>query len=250
MKPLYKIFFTLLIILTFPCFSESAENKKKALIVVTSHDKLGTSGKQTGFWLCEATHAYLVLESKGFEIDFVSPLGGKAPVDERSLEPENAVNKTFNEKKDAVSKLENTLKPKDIKPEDYSVVIFVGGHGALWDFVDNKYFEKIAAKVYENGGIVAASEHGQAALLDVKLSNGRKLIEGRSVAAFNNEQEAEMKLTEFLPFSLEDEIIKRGAKFTEAPNWKPRVAVSERLITGQNTASMKYLLDEIVKLLK
>ncbi len=250
MKALYKIFFIFLIIFSFPYFSEAAEGKKKALIIVTSHDKLGNSGKQTGFWLCEATHAYLALEKKGYEIDFVSPRGGKAPIDERSLEPENPVNKTFYEKKDAVSKLENTLKLKDIKPDNYSVVVFIGGHGALWDFVDNNQLEKIAVNIYENGGIIAAIEHGQAALLDVKLSYGRKLIEGRSVTAFNNEQEAEMKLTEFLPFSLEDEITKRGAKFTEAPNWKPRVAVSERLITGQNTASMKYLLDEMVKLLK
>lgn len=230
----------------------SVSVKKNALIVVTSHNQLGNTGKQTGFWLCEATHAYLILERNGYKVDFVSPRGGKAPIDERSKEPDNPVNKTFYEKKEAVSKLENTLKPKDINADDYSIVVFIGGHGALWDFVNNSQLRRIASKIYFNGGIVAAIEHGPAALLGSKLPDGKKLLEGKNVTASTNEQEKQLGLEDkVLPISLEDELKKEGANFSHSPIiWQPRVSISERLVTGQNTASMKPLLEVVEKLIK
>ena len=224
------------------------DKKKKVLMVVTSHSKLGNTDKQTGYWLSEVTHPFEVLSSAGFDIDIASPEGGKAPADPRSLDLKDDVNERFFKSKEWNSKLQMTLKLEEVNPAKYSVVIFAGGHGPMWDLTNNKTIGKIAASVYERGGIVSAVCHGPVALLNIKLSNGKYLIEGERVTAFTNEEEAKEELSSVVPFSLENELVKRGAKFIKAPVQHSNVVVSNRLITGQNPASATLVGEEIVKL--
>ena len=220
---------------------------KKILFVVTSHDKLGNTGKETGFYLAEVSHPHKVLTEKGFEIDFVSPKGGKAPMD--GVDINDTINKSFLDNKSYVAKVENTLTPDQINPTDYAAIFYAGGHGTMWDFPDNEKIAKIASTIYQNDGVVAAVCHGPAGLVNIKLSNGEYLVNGKTVASFTNEEEKAVGLNNVVPFLLESKLIERGARHTKAPLWQSHVEVSERLVTGQNPASAEQVGKAMVKLL-
>lgn len=231
-----------------PSFAEiKAMAKKRVLIVVTSHGKLGDTGKETGYYLPEVAHPYSVLDEKGFDIDIASPQGGKAPMDPKSRDLKDPINKAFLDNKKSASKLENTLKLGDIKSSDYGTIMFAGGHGTMWDFPNDKDVLRLSSEIYGNGGIVAAVCHGPAALVNIKLSNGKYLVDGKKVATFTNEEESEVKLDKVVPFLLESELRKRGATIEKAPNWQPKVVTSERLITGQNPKSASGVGEAIAK---
>lgn len=221
--------------------------KKKVLFAVTSHDKKGDSGQPTGYYLSEVSHPWEVLQTAGYEIDFVSPKGGKAPVDGLNLD--DPINKKFWDDAIYRSKVENTMKPSEVKPEDYVAIHFAGGHGTMWDFPDNKEIAQIAAKIYENNGVVSAVCHGPAGLVNIKLSNGKYLVDGKKVNAFTNEEEVAAKADKIVPFMLETKLIERGAKFEKSGLWQEYVVVDERLVTGQNPASAKKVGEEMLKLL-
>jgi putative intracellular protease/amidase len=208
---------------------------KKVLFVVTSHDKKGSTEQATGYYLSEVSHAWDVLHNAGYEIDFVSPKGGKAPVDGFNLNDET--NKKFWENESAKSKIENTMKPADVNPNDYSAIYYAGGHGTMWDFADNTKLATIAAKIYENNGIVSGVCHGPAGLVNIKLSNGKYLVNGKKINAFTNEEEVAVGLEKVVPFMLESKLIERGAKFEKSGLWQSHITVDQRVITGQNPAS-------------
>jgi len=222
----------------------------KVLIVLTSYSQLGNTGKSTGYYLPEVTHPYFALVEKGVTVDIASIKGGMAPMDERSRDLKDPINKAFLENPVTAKKLENTLVLEKINPADYSGILFAGGHGTMWDFPEDTKLADIAAKIYEAGGIVAAVCHGPAALVNIKLKNGKYLVEGKTVAAFTNEEEEASGLTKVMPFLLETKLVERGAKFSKAANWQKHVVVSDRLVTGQNPASAEGVGEAIAKLLK
>lgn len=219
---------------------------KKILFVLTSHDSLGNTGEKTGFYLSELTHPWDVLKSAGYEIDFVSPLGGLAPID--GLDLNDLINKKFVDSQD-YSKISNTLKPVQVNPNDYVAVHYVGGHGTMWDFPDNTEIQNISREIYENGGVVSAVCHGPAGLVNLKLSNGDYLVNGKRVNSFTNEEEIARKLDHVVPFMLESKLKERGAIFEKSDLWQEHVIVDERLVTGQNPASAKKLGEEVLKLI-
>ncbi len=223
---------------------------KKILIVVTSHDQLGTTGKKTGYYLPEVTHPFFKLTDAGFTIDFVSPKGGKAPMDEKSRDLNDPENKKFLENPVYMNKIEHTFRPDEIDFQKYSAIVYAGGHGTMWDFPDNHDLAHLAAQIYEHGGVVAAVCHGPAALINIKLANGKYLIDGKKVSSFTNAEEKEVGLTEVVPFLLESKLVARGAKFQPAANWSNKVVVDERLVTGQNPQSAASLGEAVVKLLE
>jgi len=226
---------------------KSKNMKNKILFVVTSHDKKGDTGENTGYYLGEVSHPWEVLHKAGYEIDFVSPKGGTPPVDGFDLK--DSVNKEFWESKDK-SKIDNSLKPSQVNPNDYSTIFYAGGHGAMWDFADNTELSTIASKIYENGGIVAAVCHGPAGLVNIKLNDGKYLVDGKKINAFTNEEETEVKLTNVVPFLLEDKLKERGAKFEKSGLWQNHVVRDQRVITGQNPQSAKSVGEAILKELK
>lgn len=221
---------------------------QKVLIVVTSHDSLGDTGKSTGFYLSEASHPHDVFTQAGMEVDFVSPKGGKAPMDGVKLD--DPVNKAFLENPQTLAKVENTLRPEQIDPKQYDAIFYAGGHGTMWDFPHNEKLAGIAAEIYEGGGVVGAVCHGPAGLVNIKLSDGKYLVAGKTVSAFTNEEEEAVGLTKVVPFLLESKLVERGAKFTKAANFEPHVAVSDRLVTGQNPASATGVGEAMVKLMQ
>lgn len=221
---------------------------KKVLMVLTNTSTLGNTGQQTGFHFSEATHPHDVFTRAGFEVDFVSPRGGEAP--RYAVDLKDRTNLAFFLNPFNMAKVKNTFNPSQVNPINYEVIFYVGGPGAMWDLPRNKELDKIAAVIYDRGGVVAAICHGPAGLLNVKLSNGKYLVDGKTITSFSNEEEEESGLIKFVPFLLETALIKRGAKFVEAEVYQPNVAVSERLVTGQNPASALEMSDRIVELLQ
>lgn len=224
---------------------KSKDMKKKILFVVTSHDKKGSTGEDTGYYLGEVSHPWEVLHKAGYEIDFVSPKGGTPPVDGFDLK--DPVNKEFWENKEYKNKIDHSLTPAQINPKEYSTIFYAGGHGAMWDLADNKELADIASNIYESGGIVAGVCHGPAGLVNIRLSNGNYLVDGKKINAFTNEEESAVKLTDVVPFLLENKLKERGAKFEKSGLWQNHVVSDQRVITGQNPQSAKSVGEAILK---
>lgn len=213
----------------------SAKMKKKILFVVTSHDKVGNTENKTGYYLSEVAHPWKVLTDAGYEIDFVSPKGGKAPVDGFDLN--DSINKEFWESPMYQEKVNNTLKPSEVQIADYAAIYYAGGHGTMWDFPENIELAEIAREIYESGGIVSAVCHGPSALVNIKLSDGEYIVKGKKINSFTNEEEKSINLDGVVPFLLESKLIERGAKFEKSGLWLPHVTVDQRVVTGQNPQS-------------
>lgn len=220
----------------------------RALLVLTNHSTYPSKSFKTGLWLNEATHFYDVMLKRGIEMDFVSPLGGNVPLDEKSLDLKDEVNRQYFEETTFKNKLENTLSPSQIDASKYQVIYFAGGHGTMWDFPDNAALQAITRTIYENNGIVAAVCHGVSALLNVKLSDGSLLIENKNIAGFTNLEERLVGLSDEVPFKLEDELKKRNTNYNKALFPFVRyIQVDERLITGQNPQSTKKVAQKVLE---
>lgn len=220
---------------------------KRVAIVLTNHGQLGDTGRSTGFFLSEATHPYEVFRAAGYAIDFLSPRGGVAPMD--GIDRSDSINRAFLDDPALVELTRTTTSLQAVDPARYDAIFFAGGHGTMWDLPDDPGVHKIIRAVYERGGVVAAVCHGPAALVNVRLSNGEYLVAGKEVSAFTDEEEIAVKLEQVVPFALETALRARGARFVEAPNFEKMVAVSERLVTGQNPASATGVAEVVVKLL-
>ena len=222
---------------------------KKILCVVTSNNVKGATGIPTGFWLSELTHPLAKFAAAGIAYDLASIKGGKPPIDGDSLDFSDPVNKKFWDDADFQAKLADTLKLDDANAADYDAIFFAGGHGVMWDFADSAAIDKVTREIYERGGIVAAVCHGPAALVNVKLSDGKFLVDGKILTAFTNAEEAEVQATDIVPFLLESELKNHGANHHAAANWSNHVEVDGRLVTGQNPASAAGVGAAVVKLL-
>ena len=221
------------------------KKKEKVLFVITSHSKMGDTDKSTGYFLAEATHPWDVLHSAGYEIDFASPMGGKAPVDGFNLE--DPINKKFWDNPIYRAKIENTLKPSEIKAKDYVAIYFSGGHGTMWDFPENKELIKIAEQIYANNGVISAVCHGVSGLLNIKTNDGKYLVDGKKINSFTDAEELEVKLETVVPFLLETKLKERGAKFEKSGLFQSHVTVDQRVVTGQNPASAKGVGEATLK---
>ena len=212
----------------------------RILVVVTSHGQMGASGKPTGLWLGEVTHFYEPVAEAGYQIDVVSPQGGKAPVDPNSVSAPDPINAAFIADPALAAKLEETLTPEEVDPDQYVAIYYAGGHGAMWDLVDDPQIARIAARMHADGKPVSAVCHGSAALLNIPGENGERLIAGRQVTGFANEEERMIGLTEVVPFLLEDELRARGAQYTRARlPFVSHVVSSGRIVSGQNPQSSR-----------
>lgn len=219
----------------------------KILIVLTSHDTLGNTGKETGFFLSEVSHPVDAFERAGLTIQYVSPQGGKAPM--TGCDRTDPLNAAFLDNPDKMAQVENTLHPSQINSSEYAAIFYAGGHGTMWDFPDNHELAHIASEIYRQGGIVGAVCHGPAGLINIQLNNGDYLVAGKTVAAFTNDEEIAVGLNEVVPFSLQNKLIEQGAIVDAKADFQAQVVVSERLVTGQNPASATGVAEQMIALL-
>lgn len=218
--------------------------QKKVLLVLTSHDDLG-GVRRTGFHLGEAAHPWKEFTDAGIHVDLASIDGGAAPQDGRK--DDDPIQTEFLSV--MADQLENTLKLDEVTADDYDAIVFVGGHGTMWDFPNNSTVAALGRDVYESGGVVGAVCHGPAALVGMTLSDGTPLVRGKTLAAFTNAEEEAVGLTDAVPFLLQSKLESLGATHTASDNFTENVEVSGRLVTGQNPASARRLGAEIARLL-
>jgi len=223
---------------------------EKILIVLTSHTELGNTGKKTGFWLPELTHPYYEFSNAGYSVDVASIEGGMAPIDSKAFEEDDKYHQVFLNDAKLMAKVIQSIPLAKVNPNDYQVIMLAGGSGPMWDFPDNKDINRISSAIYENMGIVSAVCHGNAGLINIRLSDGKLLIAGKRLSAFTNEEEASLGTTEVIPFQLQDKLIERGAIHVYGKAWEENVVVENRLITGQNPASAKKVAQSIIMLLE
>jgi putative intracellular protease/amidase len=222
---------------------------KRILIVLTSHGDLGSTGKQTGYYLPEAAHAWRVFVDAGHEVTFVSPKGGAAPLDPNGRDRSDAANAAFLDDAVVQHAVAHTLPASALRGEAFAAIFFAGGHGTMWDFRQDPAVARLAADVARGGGIVSAVCHGPAALVDLEV-DGRKLVADQPVTGFSNAEEAAVGLTDVVPFLLEDALVASGGKYGKAAaNFGAHVEVGRNLVTGQNPASTTGVAEAVVKLL-
>ncbi len=210
---------------------------QKILFLVTSHSDLGDTGQPTGLYLPEFAHPYEAFSKSGYSIEVASPHGGSAPIDPKSTSEELALYTRY---------VQQTIPLKDIDPKEYDAFFVVGGHGVMWDLPNNLDVQRILVSAFEQGKILAAVCHGPAALVNLCLSNGHSLLQGRQVTGFSNNEEATIGLTHVMPFLLEDALKKAGADYTCMSNWQAHVVIDGQLITGQNPASALEISQAVI----
>lgn len=228
--------------------SASLFAKERILIVVTNHAELGETGDPTGYYLSEVAHPWHVFTGAGYDVDFASPRGGYAPMDPKSFDLQDPINRKFWHTLEAVEGVVATQDMAGIEASEYAAIFFSGGHGTMWDFPLSDVVADRIASIYEQGGVVGAVCHGPAALIGVEV-DGKPLVQGKRVAAFTNDEEAAVELTDAMPFLLESKLRGLGAEFVTAPNFQTNVVVDGRLVTGQNPASAQKAAESMVKLL-
>jgi putative intracellular protease/amidase len=211
----------------------------KILIVLTSHDQLGSTGKKTGFWLEEFAAPYYVLKDAGAAITLASPKGGQPPLDPKSDLPENLteLTKRFRTDDDAQAKLANTKKLADVSAAGFDAVFYPGGHGPMWDMPDNTTSIALIEAFVKADKPVAAVCHAPAAFVNVRGKDGEYLVKGKRVTGFTNAEEKAVGLAEVVPFLLEDRLKERGGLYSKGANWAPHVRVDGKVVTGQNPSS-------------
>ncbi|MEI8411905.1 MULTISPECIES: type 1 glutamine amidotransferase domain-containing protein [unclassified Kribbella] len=216
----------------------------RVLIALTSHSQLGDTGRSTGFYVSEAAEPWAVFTDAGFDVDLVSVAGGRPPVD--GLNEEDPIQQKFLASVD----LDHTPTAADLDASSYDAILFAGGHGTMWDFPDDEALASLAAGIYERGGVVAAVCHGPSALVNLKLSDGSYLVDGKNVAGFTNAEEEAVGLTQVVPFLLADTLTARGAIHHPAENFTAHTITDGRLVTGQNPQSAEPTAQAVAALIR
>ena len=211
----------------------------KVLMVLTSHDKLGNTGRKTGFWLEEFAAPYYTFKEAGAEIVLASPKGGQPPLDPKSNEPnfQTELTRRFEADADAKARLATTLRLDSVKAEDFDTVFYPGCHGPMWDLAEDPNSVRLLESFLAAGKTFALVCHAPGALRHVKTPDGKPLVQGKSVTGFTNGEEEEVGLTKVVPFLVEDELMSLGATFSKVQNWGVHTVADGQLITGQNPAS-------------
>jgi putative intracellular protease/amidase len=220
----------------------------KILMVLTSHDQLGNTGRKTGFWLEEFAAPYFVFRDAGVELTLASPKGGQPPIDPKSDEKENQTPAMGRFKQDQAAQkaLSQTVRLADMRAENFDTIFYVGGHGPMWDLVDNIDSIALIESFYNSGKPVAAVCHSPAVLHRVTYQ-GAPMVQGKRVTGFANTEEEAVHLTDVVPFLVEDELKRIGARYEKAPDWESFAVVDGRLVTGQNPASSTAAAQALLK---
>ena len=221
------------------------------LMVMTSHDKLGDTGKKTGFWLEEFAAPYYALKEAGATLTVVSPLGGQPPLDPKSDEADSQTDATRRFKADPAAQavLAHTGKLSEVKAADFDAVFYPGGHGPLWDLAEDRHSITLIEQMIAAGKPVATVCHAPGVLRHVKGTDGKPLVNGKRVTGFTNTEEEAVGLTRIVPFLVEDMLKANGGDYSKLGDWQPYAITDGLLVTGQNPASSEAAAEALLKLL-
>jgi putative intracellular protease/amidase len=222
----------------------------KILMVFTSHETLGDTGRKTGFWLEEGAAPYYIFRDAGIELTLASPKGGQPPIDPKSDLPENQTPAMtrFKNDPDAQKVFATTKMLKDMRSEDFDAIFYPGGHGPMWDLAEDPVSISLIESFYGSEKPVAAVCHAPGVLHHVTY-NGAPIVKGKRVTGFTNTEEEEVQLTHVVPFLVEDELKRLGGLYEKKANWESFAITDGRLITGQNPASSTAGAQALVRLL-
>ena len=223
----------------------------KILMVLTSHDELGNTGRKTGFWLEELAAPYYAFKDAGADIVLASPKGGQPPLDPKSNEPaaQTEATRRFEADHDAKAALAATVPLEQVSHSEFDTVFYPGGHGPLWDLAEDPVSIKLIETTLAAGKPVALVCHAPGVLRHVKAPDGAPLVQGKNVTGFTNSEEAAVGLTDVVPFLVEDELKRHGGHYSKAADWDPYVVADGLLITGQNPASSAPAARTLMELL-
>jgi len=223
----------------------------KVLMVLTSHDRLGDTGRKTGFWLEELAAPYYAFKDAGADITLASPQGGNPPLDPKSNEPDFQTELThrFEADEEAKAQLASTVRLDSVSASDFDTVFYPGGHGPLWDLAEDRHSIALIENFIEAGKPVALVCHAPGVLRHVKTAAGRPLVEGKKVTGFANSEEEGVGLTNIVPFLVEDELIAKGGLYSKGEDWGSYVVQDGLLITGQNPGSSAATAAQLLKTL-
>jgi len=222
------------------------------LMVLTSHDRLGDTGKKTGFWLEEFAAPYYVFKDAGATLTLASPRGGQPPLDPKSDEPDAQTEATrrFRADPQAQGALANTVTLAGVRAQDFDAVFYPGGHGPLWDLAQDADSIRLIEAMIAGGKPVAAVCHAPGVLAQVRGVDGDLLVKGKRVTGFTNTEEEAVGLIEVVPFLVEDMLVKNGGQYSKTDDWQPYVVTDGLLVTGQNPASSEAGAHALLALLK
>ncbi|MEU8381429.1 type 1 glutamine amidotransferase domain-containing protein [Streptosporangium sp. NPDC048865] len=222
----------------------------KVLIVLTSHDELGDTGRKTGFWLEELAAPYYRFKDAGWEITLASPKGGRPPLDPKSDEEESKTDQTrrFTADAEAEALLDETVRLDSVSADDFDTVFYPGGHGPLWDLAEDETSIRLIERIVASGKPLALVCHAPGVLRHARRPDGGALVEGRRVTGFTDSEEEAVGLTKVVPFLVEDELVAKGADFSRAGDFEPYVVTDGLLVTGQNPASSGPAAAELISL--
>lgn len=221
----------------------------KILMVLTSHDQLGTTGRKTGFWLEELAAPFYAFKDAGAHITLASPKGGNPPLDPKSNEPDFQTDQThrFEADPDAMAQLAATVRLDSISQSDFDAVFYPGGHGPLWDLAEDKDSITLIEAFLAANKHVALVCHAPGVLRHVKTPEGKPLVEGKKVTGFTNTEEEAVGLTNVVPFLVEDELIAKGGIYSKGADWSSYVVTDGLLITGQNPTSSAATAEQLIR---
>lgn len=219
------------------------------LMVLTSHDTLGKTGKKTGFWLEELAAPYYTFIDAGAEVTLASPQGGQPPLDPKSSEADAQTETTrrFEADTSAMQALANTRKLSEISIADFDAVFYPGGHGPLWDLAEDQTSISLIEQTLQANKPLALVCHAPGVLRHVKSTDDQPIVKGKSVTGFSNTEEAAVGLTEIVPFLVEDMLLENGGQYSKAEDWQVHVQQDGLLITGQNPASSAATAEALLK---
>ncbi|MBD1404971.1 type 1 glutamine amidotransferase domain-containing protein [Leclercia adecarboxylata] len=224
----------------------------KVLMVLTSHSDLGNTGKKTGFWLEEFAAPYYIFKDAGADVVLASPAGGQPPLDPKSdsADFQTELTQRFKADQAAQRELANTLKLDSVRQDDFDTVFYPGGHGPLWDLAESQTSIALIEAFNRAGKPIGFVCHAPGVLRHVKAASGEPLVKGRQVTGFTNGEEADVELTDIVPFLVEDELIALGANYQKGPNWGSFIVEDGTLITGQNPGSSEAVAKALVAALR
>lgn len=223
----------------------------KILMVLTSHDQLGDTGKKTGFWLEEFAAPYYTFKDAGAEVTLASPKGGQPPLDPKSDEPDfqTAATERFHQDPATQQVLANTAKLADMKESDFDAIFYPGGHGPLWDLAEDQKSISLIEEFFSADKPIGAVCHAPGIFRHTLRKDGEPLVSGKSVTGFTNTEEAAVELVDVVPFLVEDMLKDKGGNYSKKGDWAPYVVQDGKLVTGQNPASSEETAQTLMGLI-